>query len=125
MQRTRLSSKATTLAPSRGRCPGGTRTIWVSLCLAMAFALGLPPGATADAVSGRVYLDGTAVTNTTFTARPAARGRAVQFRSDASGNFSVYLDPGRYTVLSSDGTLEGSVDSYPQPVQQDIHLRRR
>jgi hypothetical protein len=54
------------------------------------------------------------------------QGKAVEFGTDASGNFSVYLDPGRYTVRSNVNTaLQGEIDSYPQPVQQDIHLQRK
>jgi hypothetical protein len=100
--------------------PAGT------LFLAFAFALFLSSSALADAVSGRIYgIDGKPAQNTTFTARPA-KGQAVEFKSDASGNFSVYLEPGRYTVTSgADATVEGLIESYPQPVQQDVHLKKR
>ena len=103
-----------------------TRTRWTRLCLAIGFALCVPLSATADAVSGRAYgPDGKPVPNATFTARPA-KGEAVQFKTDPSGNFSVFLDPGRWTVSpSADATLQGGIDSYPQPVQQDIHLKRK
>jgi len=79
----------------------------------------------ADTVSGRVYgQDGKPVPNMTFTAKPA-KGEPVEFKTNAAGNFSTYLDPGRYTVTPSGGPdLQGVIDSYPQPVQQDVHLKK-
>lgn len=69
--------------------------------------------------------DGKPVPNASFTAKPA-KGQAVEFKTDRSGNFSVYLDPGRYDVRSAaNATLQGVIESYPQPVQQDIHLKKR
>ncbi len=114
-----------TLISARGILPISTRTTWTSLCLAIAFALFLAVSATAGAVSGRIYgPDEKPVMNTTFTAKPAKRD-AVEFRTDPSGNFGVYLDPGRYTVSpSADATLQGVIDSLPEPVQQDIHLKK-
>src|SRR6266568_4618748 len=102
MQRTRVLSKETCLTASGGKYCRGTRTIWVSLFLGMAVTLCIPNIAKSDAVSGRVYgLDGKPKDNTTFTATPVAGGEAVEFKSDASGNFSVYLEPGRYKVRPS------------------------
>ena len=98
---------------------------WATLCIAIAFTLIAPVSALADTVSGRIYgQDEKPVLNATFTAKPA-KGDAVEFKTNASGSFSVYLDPGRYTISSgSDASLQGTIDSYPQPVQQDIHLKK-
>ena len=99
---------------------------WTRLCVSVLFAILFPVSVLADAVSGRVFApDGKPEPNKTFNAQ-SAKGQAVAFKSDASGNFSLYLDPGRYTVTSSaDSTVEGVIESYPQPVQQDIHLKKR
>jgi len=115
-----------TLTQARGILPISTSTTWIGLCLTIALALFLPVSVSAGAVSGRVYgPDNVPVKDTTFTATPA-KGKSVEFRTDPSGNFSVYLDSGRYTVRSSaDANLQGEIDSYPQPVQQDIHLQRK
>jgi hypothetical protein len=115
-----------TLTRARGILTRGSSTTWTGLCLAIALALFLPVSVSAGAVSGRVYSpDNELVKNTTFTAT-SVQGKAVEFGTDASGNFSVYLDPGRYTVRSNVNTaLQGEIDSYPQPVQQDIHLQRK
>jgi hypothetical protein len=93
--------------------------------MAIAFALIAPISAMADTVSGRIYgQDEKPVLNATFTAKPA-KGDAVEFKTNASGSFSVYLDPGRYTISpSADASLQGVIDSYPQPVQQDVHLKK-
>jgi hypothetical protein len=104
--------------------PKRVRVIWASLCL-VAFAFAVPITIMADTVSGRVYgQDGKPVSNVTFTAKPA-KGDGVAFKTDPSGNFSVYLDPGRYTVTpTGDSSLQGLINSYPQPVQQDVHLKK-
>jgi len=61
----------------------------------------------------------------TFTAG-AGKGQAVSFKTDGSGNFSVYLDPGTYTVHpSGDKSLEGVIHGYPQAAQEDIHMKRK
>ena len=97
------------------------RQLALGLCI-----LGLPSLAMADIVSGRVFgADDRPLVSATLTAKNA-RGEATNFKSDASGNFSVYLDPGKYTVsFAGDATVEGTVEGYPQPFQQDIHLKKK
>ena len=97
------------------------RIFALGLCM-----LGLPSLAMADIVSGRVFgPDDKPLVSAMLTAKNA-KGEATNFKSDASGNFSVYLDPGKYTVTySGDATVEGTVDGYPQPFQQDIHLKKK
>jgi hypothetical protein len=99
-------------------------TVWVGLFVT-AFAFGVPISTVADTVSGHVYgADGKAASNVTFTAKPA-KGDAVEFKTDAAGNFSVFLDPGRYTVTAGgDSSVQGLLNSFPQPVQQDVHLKK-
>jgi Carboxypeptidase regulatory-like domain len=97
---------------------------WTSLGLAMAFVLCLTLFARADTVSGRVYdAAGHPVANASFT---AVTGRTrVTFSTDDAGYFSVYLDPGTYTVYSADNTLVGTIHGYPQSATEDIHLTRK
>jgi carboxypeptidase family protein len=127
MQRVACSRKIAGLNTARRIAPTGTRVLWANLCLETAFALCGPTVAKAGIVSGRVYgVDQNPVANANLKAARAAGGQPVEFKSDASGNFSVYLDPGRFTVrlrVASE-LLEGRIDSYPQPVQQDIYLKR-
>ena len=69
-------------------------------------------------------LDEKPIVNGTFTAR-SSKGEATPFKTDKVGNFSVYLDPGKYTVSSgADATLSGVIESFPQPRQQDVHLTK-
>ena len=98
----------------------------LGLCFAAMAALALPSLVKADIVSGRVFgADDKPLVSAMLTAK-SAKGEAVNFKSDASGNFSVYLDPGKYTVTySGDAIVEGTVEGYPQPFQQDIHLKKK
>ncbi len=95
------------------------------LCLAIAGPIWFSFTAFADIVSGRILgADEKPMVNGTFTARNA-KGEATTFKTDKSGNFSVYLDPRKYTVNpSADAALTGVIESFPQPRQQDVHLTR-
>ena len=101
-------------------------TNWRTHCLVLALLVCFAVGAWADLVSGRVFdPNGNALKNTAFD---VFKGDAVanRFTTDASGNFTVYLDSGRYTVRpQNDKTLEGTLESYAQPARQDIRLHRR
>jgi hypothetical protein len=101
------------------------RTTWAGAFLAIAVALWLPATAAADIVSGRIFgLDEKPIVSGSFVAKNA-KGEATTFKSDKTGNFSVYLDPGKYTVNSTtDATLTGVIDSAPQPKQLDVHLKK-
>src|SRR5437763_1479401 len=95
------------------------RTAWAAgAILTIAVALWLPASAMADIVSGRIFgLDEKPILNGSFSAKNA-KGEATTFKSDKMGNFSVYLDPGRFTVSSTtDATLTGVIESAPQPKQ--------
>jgi len=102
------------------------RKIVLGFCMAAVAALILPSLAIADQVSGKVFgPDDKPLGSVTLTAKNA-KGEATVIKSDASGNFSVYLDPGKYTVsYAGDATVEGTVEGYPQPFQQDIHLKKK
>jgi hypothetical protein len=90
------------------------------------FIGGFSQPAAADIVSGRVLgVDSKPVVNGTFTARDS-KGGTTTFKSDKEGNFSVYLDPGRFIVSSSaDASLTGVIESLPQPRQQDVRLTKK
>jgi hypothetical protein len=109
--------------PFRWRDGPAYRTV---LCLTIGFVLCVSIFARADIVSGGVYgPDGTRLAMTTFKVLQGDR-LVTTFTTDRSANFSVYLAPGRYTVRPErDDTLEGDIQGYPQPVRQDVRLRRR
>jgi hypothetical protein len=120
-----IQSRIATVLRIRDNFPGGISARLLALSVANILILLAPFSAMADTVSGRIYgPDAKPLANATFTAKPA-KGDAVEFKTSASGTFSVYLDPGRYAITAgSDAGLEGVIDSYPQPVQQDVHLKK-
>ena len=97
----------------------------ILLWLTIVIALWLPVSASADIVSGRVYgLDEKPMATQTLTARDS-KGETTTFKTDKAGNFSVYLDPGKFAVSSgADATLTGVIESFPQSRQQDIHMTK-
>lgn len=103
---------------------GIKRTLGMSLSLAIA-ALCVPVSASADIVSGKVLgPDEKPLVNGTFTAKDS-KGEATPFKTDKTGSFTVYLDPGKFTVTSTtDATVTGVIESFPQPRQQDVHLTK-
>ncbi len=99
--------------------------MWTRIWLGIAVVLCLVVSAWADFVSGRVLgPDGKVMPNATL--RAENKENTVSFTTDNSGNFSVYLEPGTYTVHSSaDNTVEGVIHGYPQSATEDIHLKKR
>jgi len=96
------------------------------LCLTIAATLCLTATASADVVSGRVLdANDKPILTGSFTAKDA-KGTTTVFKTDKTGNFSVYLDPGMFMVSNAaDPTVEGVIESYPQPRQQDVHLKKK
>jgi len=101
------------------------RKIWATLCLAVAVAACFPIIASADSVSGRIFgLDEKPIVNGTFSAKDS-KGATVAIKTNATGNFQIFLDPGKFTLsYSADPTLTGVIESFPQPRQQDVHLKK-
>jgi len=98
---------------------------WAAFCLAIAIAGLIPAMASADIVSGRIFgVDEKPIVNGTFTAKDS-KGASTTIKTNAMGNFSVYLDPGKFTIsYSADPSLTGVIESFPQPRQQDVHLKK-
>ncbi len=107
------------------RLPRLKRITWAMIALAIAGSIWFSLPASADIVSGRILgADEKPILNGTFTARNS-KGESITFKTDKSGNFSVYLDPGKYTVSpSADASLTGVIESFPQPRQQDVRLSK-
>ena len=86
----------------------------------------------ADLVSGRVYdSSGKPVPAKSFTVKNSKGTCVKQFDTDQSGNFGVFLSSGRYSVGYAPPNQDcskfkdlGVIESYSQPVQQDIHLKK-
>src|SRR5437016_879531 len=101
------------------------RIIWIAVCFIVAAALCLPSTARADIVSGRILgLDEKPIANGSFTAKDS-KGEATPFKTNKDGNYSVFLEPGKFTVsYSGDATLTGTIESFPQPRQSDVRLKK-
>jgi len=101
------------------------RIFWIAVSFVIAAALSLPLTAMADIVSGRILgVDEKPILNGSFTAKDA-KGAAIPFKSNKDGNYSVFLEPGKYTVtISGDATVSGTLESFPQPRQADVHLKK-
>lgn len=101
------------------------RMLWIAVCFVLAAALSLPSIAMADIVSGKV-LDANEkpILNGSFTAKDA-KGGTTPFKTNKDGNYSVFLEPGKYTVIyAGDATVAGAIESFPQPRQSDVRLKK-
>lgn len=98
-----------------------------TLCLTVAAVLWLATPVLADVVYGRVYADGQPQPGKTLALKDSNNNRAHDLVTDKNGNFSVFLAPGTYTIelIESGTTWVGTIESYPQPAHQDIHLKKR
>jgi hypothetical protein len=95
--------------------------------LALALSISVP--AKGDLVYGRVYgAEGKFQPRNAFTLKDST-GRTVQeVKTDEYKGYSVFLSPGTYKVEFTDkdnALWVGEIESYPQPVRQDIHLKKR
>ena len=101
------------------------RVVWTVVCFALAAVLILPAVASADIVSGRVLgVDEKPIANGSFVAKDA-KGGTTTFKTNQDGNYSVFLEPGKYTVsYGADATVTGTLESFPQPRQSDIKLKK-
>ena len=105
---------------------------WYACLIAAGVALLTTVPLHADMVSGRVYdSGGKAVAGKTFAVKNSKGACVKQFETDQAGNFGVFLPSGRYSVgyPAADKDCSkvkdlGVIESYSQPVQQDIHLKK-
>src|SRR5438094_9725041 len=80
------------------RLPRPKRITLAMIALAIAGSIWFSLPAAADIVSGRILgADEKPILNGTLTARNA-KGESTTFKTDKSGNSSLYLIPGKYTA---------------------------
>jgi hypothetical protein len=89
----------------------------------------MPVVANAELVYGRVFgADGKFKPRDSVVIKDS-NGRAVKtVKTDEYKSYSVYLPPATYKVEFKDNSnaiWEASIKSYPQPVRQDIYLKKR
>lgn len=106
-------------------------TKWIIVCLAftLAFCLAIP--AEADMVYGRVYDEtGRLQCGEKFTIKgkdPNGNIFSVEVSTDkGDGSYRISIPPGTYKVefIKNNDTLEAWIQSFPQPIRQDIYLKK-
>ena len=85
--------------------------------------------ARADMVSGRVFgAEGKFQPKDSFAVKDSSGKVLKVVKTDELKAYSVFLQPGSYTVeyKDKDNTLwQAPLQSYPQAARQDIHLKKR
>jgi hypothetical protein len=94
-----------------------------------ALLLCLPFAAHAGLVYGRVFGAETQFKPRDTIVIKSSNGQQVKtVKTDEYKGYSVYLPPAIYRVEfrdASNAIWEASIESYPQPVRQDIYLKKR
>lgn len=89
----------------------------------------LPAPAMADLVSGRVYgAEGKFQPKDSFEVKDSTGKVLKVVKTDELKAYSVFLQPGSYTVEYKDkdnAIWQAPLQSYPQAARQDIHLTKR
>lgn len=83
--------------------------------------------ANADQVYGRVFLDNKAQPGKSFVVKDASDKKVKDVKTDEYGGYSVFLAPGTYRIEFTENNVvwEGTIESFPQPVRRDVHLKKR
>ncbi len=89
----------------------------------------VPAPVMADMVSGRVFgAEGKFQPKDSFEVKDSSGKVLKVVKTDESKAYSVFLQPGSYTVefKDKDNTIwQAPLQSYPQAARQDIHLSKR
>jgi len=97
---------------------------WTGTCLMMVLVFCLPTGAEAGLVYGRVYgAEGEFEPGDAFTLI-ISEARRIEVKTDKFKGYSISIAPGMYDVeFTKNKKWKAVIQSYPQPVRQDIHLK--
>ena len=110
-------------------CMAGYKRVFagsILVCLAFAVVFSSVVPSEAGTVYGHVSLDGGAFPPQGVLTFSDAEGNSFNMRTDQNGNYNGFLPPGVYTVtFTQEGaTWSATIRSYPNPVKQDIRMRR-
>jgi len=98
-------------------------------CLLFVSITFLAAPAMADMVYGRVYgAEGKFQPKDSFVVKDSTGKVAKVVKTDELKAYSVFLQPGSYTVEYKDkdnAVWQAPLESYPQAARQDIHLTKR
>ena len=110
-------------------CMAGYKQVFagsILVCLAFAVVFLSVVPSEAGTVYGHVSLDGEAFPPQGVLTFSDAKENRFNMRTDRNGNYNGFLPPGVYTVtFTQEGaTWSATIRSYPNPVKQDIRMRR-
>ena len=110
-------------------CMAGYKRVFtgsILACLAFAVVFSSVVPSEAGTVYGHVFLDGGAFPPQGVLKFSDAKGKSFNIRTDRNGNYNGFLPPGVYEVTFTRGGAKWSatIRSYPNPVKQDIRMRR-
>jgi hypothetical protein len=96
-------------------------------CLAFAVVFSSVVPSEAGMVYGHVSLDGGAFPPQGKLTFSDAKGHVFNMITDRNGNYNAFLPPGVYTVTftQEEATWSATIRSYPNPVKQDIRMKRQ
>lgn len=97
------------------------------VCLAFAVVFLSVVPSEAGTVYGHVSLDGGSFPPQGKLTFSDAKGHVFNMITDRNGNYNGFLPPGVYTVTftQEEATWSATIRSYPNPVKQDIRMRRQ
>ncbi len=111
-------------------CMAGYKRVFagsILVCLVFAVVFSSVVPSEAGTVYGHVSLDGGAFPPQGILTFQDANENRFTIRVDQNGNYNAFLPPGVYTVtLTQEGaTWSATIRSYPNPVKQDIRMKRQ
>lgn len=110
-------------------CMAGYKRVFavsILVCLAFAVVFSSVVPSEAGTVYGHVSLDGGAFPPQGVLTFSDAKGNSFNMRTDQNGNYNGFLPPGVYTVTfaQEEATWSATIRSYPNPVKQDIRMKK-
>ena len=109
-------------------CVAGYKRVFAGfVCLAFAVVFLSVVPSEAGTVYGHVFLDDGSFPPQGILTFLDAEGNRFTMRTDQNGNYNAFLPPGVYTVtFTQEGATWGTtIRSYPNPVKQDIRMKRQ
>ena len=111
-------------------CMAGYKQVFagsILACLAFAVVFSSAVPSEAGTVYGHVSLDGGAFPPQGKLTFSNAKGHVFNMITDQNGSYNGFLPPGVYTVTfeQEGATWSATIRSYPNPVKQDIRMRKQ
>ena len=101
--------------------------VLILVCLVFAVVFSSVVPSEAGMVYGHVFLDGKLFPSQDTLTFLDAKGNRFTIKTDQNGNYSSFLPTGVYTVIFTQEDVEwtATIRSYPNPIKQDIRMKRQ